>query len=39
MKSYIQPPNLVKMVFEATSLLFGYEESWDDAKKFLLNDI
>jgi hypothetical protein len=27
------------MVLNATCLLFGYEESWDDAKRYLLGDI
>jgi hypothetical protein len=27
------------MVMEATCLLFGYEETWEDAKRFLLNDM
>jgi len=37
-KSYINPPKLVVILLKALCLLFGYEENWDIAKKFLLND-
>ena len=30
---------MVVMVLKATCLLFGYEETWDNAKKYLLNDM
>ena len=30
---------MVVMVLKATCLLFGYEETWENAKKYLLNDM
>ena len=27
------------MVLDATCLLFGYEENWENSKRFLLGDI
>ena len=37
-KSYISPPKFVVNLLEAICLLFGFDENWDSAKKFLLND-
>ena len=39
LKSYVNPPNLVVMVLKATCLLFGYEENWENAKRYLLGDL
>ena len=39
LKSYINPPSLVVMVLKATCLLYGYEETWENAKRYLLGDI
>ena len=38
-KSYINPPGLVVLVLQATCNLFGYEETWESAKRYLLNDL
>ena len=38
-KSYNNPPLLVVKVLCACCLLFGYEENWENAKRYLLNDI
>jgi dynein heavy chain, axonemal len=38
-KSYINPPNLVVMVLKACCLLYGYEENWENSKRYLLGDI
>ena len=38
-KSYNNPPPLVVKVLNACCLLFGYEENWENAKRYLLNDI
>ena len=38
-KSYVNPPKLVVTVLDATCLLFGYEESWEQSKRYLLGDM
>ena len=38
MKSYTNPPPLVATVLSACALLLGHKESWEDAKKNVLND-
>ncbi len=37
-KSYTNPPALVATVLSATALLLGHKETWEDAKKNVLND-
>ena len=37
-KSYINPPLLVVQILQAACLLFGHEETWESAKRFLLSD-
>ena len=39
LKSYINPPGLVVLVLSACCLLFNYEETWESAKRYLLNDM
>ena len=38
LKSYVNPPFLVVNVLNAVCLIFGYEESWEYSKKYLLGD-
>ena len=38
-KSYINPPQMVVQVLKACCLIFGYEENWENAKRYLLGDI
>lgn len=38
-KSYNNPPSMVVLVLKACCLLFGYEENWENAKRYLLGDI
>ena len=38
LKSYVNPPFLVVTVLNAVCLIFGYEESWEYSKKYLLGD-
>ncbi len=38
-KSYVNPPGLVVLVLQATCSLFGFEETWDSAKRYLLSDL
>ena len=38
-KSYVSPPGLVVLVLQATCNLFGYEETWESAKRYLLGDL
>lgn len=38
-KSYVNPPKLVVTVLDATCLLFGYEENWENSKRYLLGDM
>lgn len=37
MKAYANPPALVALVLKAVCLILGEKESWDDAKKKILN--
>lgn len=37
MKVYAQPPAMVELVLKAVCLIFGEKETWDDAKKKVLN--
>ena len=37
MKAYANPPALVALVLKAVCLILGEKESWDDAKKKVLN--
>ena len=38
-KSYIQPPEQVMVTLCACCLLFGFDESWENGKRYLLNDM
>lgn len=38
-KSYVNPPALVNTVLCSVALLFGFKETWEDAKKNLLGDM
>lgn len=38
MKSYTNPPKLVETVLSSVALLLGHKETWEDAKKNVLND-
>ena len=37
MKVYAQPPAMVELVLKAVCLILGEKETWDDAKKKVLN--
>lgn len=37
-KSYVSPPSLIQLVLRAVCLLFGFDESWESAKKNVLSD-
>jgi dynein heavy chain len=37
MKAYANPPALVELVLKAVCCILGEKESWDDAKKKILN--
>jgi len=37
-KSYTNPPPLVATVLSSVALLLGHKETWEDAKKNVLND-
>jgi len=39
MKSFTNPPPLVQTTMEAVCLIFGFAESWEAGKRYLLNDI
>ncbi len=34
----MNPPILVVLVLNAVCLIFGYEETWESSKKYLLGD-
>ena len=38
-KSYVNPPFMVVLVLKACCSIFGFEESWESAKRYLLGDI
>ena len=39
LKSFTSPAPLVVTVMTATCLLFGFKETWEDAKKNLMSDM